>query len=70
MKYNCLKFFSIMIISLTVVVSGCEIAPFVPKPGGLNKYDPNAKNFDIDEFEANLVTGLGNQWVGYSYVNV
>lgn len=68
MKFNGLKFLSYLFISMIILVSGCELAPFVPKPGGLNKYDPNAQNFDIDEFESNLVAGLGNQWVGYSYV--
>lgn len=68
MKSNCVKSVSFLFFSLMLMVSGCELTPFVPKPGGLDKYDPNAKIFDIDEFEANLVSGLGNQWVGYSYV--
>jgi len=68
MKINYLKSVSFLIFSLIILVSGCELAPFVPKPGGLDKYNPNAKTFDIDEFESNLVSGLGNQWVGYSFV--
>lgn len=68
MKINVLKSVSFIVMSLMVFFSGCELAPFVPKPGGLDKFDPNAKQFDVDEFEANIVAGLGNQWVGYSYV--
>lgn len=68
MKINVLKSFALGLIALMVFFSGCELAPFVPKPGGLDKFNPKAKKFDIDEFENNLVTGLGNQWVGYSYV--
>lgn len=68
MKINCLKSAFLLFISLSVLLSGCELAPFVPKPNGLDKINSNEKKFDIDKFEANLVEGLGNQWVGYSYV--
>lgn len=68
MEIKCLKSVYPLFVLLILLVSGCELAPFVPNPPGLNKNNPNAKTFDIDEFEANLVAGLGNQWVGYSYV--
>lgn len=68
MEIKCLKSVYPLLVLLMLLVSGCELAPFVPNPPGLNKNNPNAKNFDIDEFDANLVAGLGNQWVGYSYV--
>ena len=68
MKIKVLKSISLLLMSVMVFFSGCELAPFVPKPGGLGKFDPNAKQFGIDGFENNLVTNLGNQWVGYSYV--
>ncbi len=67
MKFNNLKFIYFVFLALILVVSSCELTPFVPKPGGLDKFSPNAKTFDVDLFEANLVAGLGNQWVGYSY---
>ncbi|SEG44527.1 hypothetical protein [Algoriphagus boritolerans] len=48
MKSNFVKSVSFLFFSLMLVVSGCELTPFVPKPGGLDKYDPNAKIFDIE----------------------
>ncbi len=68
MEINYLKSISLFMIGLTIVISGCELAPFIPKPAGLNKYNPNEQNFDIDLFESDLVAGLGEQWVGYAYV--
>lgn len=68
MKFNALQFIQGFLILLLLVFSGCEITPFVPKPPGLGKYDPNQKEFDMDLFEANVVAALGNQWVGYAFV--
>lgn len=68
MKTKAFQLIQLSLIILAFLVSGCEIIPFVPKPPGLGKYDPNQKEFDMDLFEANLISNLGNQWVGYAYV--
>lgn len=49
MKTSCLKSFIVVLIAFTGLLSGCELAPFVPKPGGLDKFDPNEKKFDVDQ---------------------
>ena len=67
MKINVFKSPLLIFVSL-LILTGCEITPFVPKPPGLGKYDPNQKEFSMDEFEANVIAGLGNQWVGYAMV--
>ena len=68
MKTSWNKSLILFLTSLCIFMTGCEITPFVPKPPGLGKYDPNQKEFDMDEFEANVAAGLGNQWVGYAYI--
>lgn len=68
MKTNKLKLLLWILLGLPLLISSCEITPFLPKPSVPNKYNPNELEFDIDQFEANIVSSLGNQWVGYSYI--
>lgn len=68
MKISPFKSSFSLLILLMFLFSGCELTPFIPKSPNLGKYDPNQKDFDMDLFEANVVSGLGNQWVGYSYI--
>ncbi|WP_296705371.1 serine hydrolase [Algoriphagus sp.] len=68
MKTDKLKLMFWILIGLPFLISSCEIIPFLPKPSVPDKYNPNELKFDIDQFEANIVSSLGNQWVGYSYI--
>lgn len=51
-----------------MLFSGCDIAPIVPIPENPGYVNSNQKVFDVNKFENNVVTALGQQWTGYSYV--
>lgn len=63
-----MKNYGILIIALMGIMalfmsSGCELTP--SGPGDKAPLEPV---FDMDIFQTNLESGLGNQWVGYAYV--